>query len=744
MLRAGVLWAARAGKSFEPRRATGAGAVALGQGDGRLYSQQAVKMVVNETETQSKLGQSILKTLKSIFSPARHEEAKILPKSNKFELRSHHNDKIKALFHQNNNVASAARDAFFQGERAGNHTDWTIDEYTYLARRFDQIRAHVFHGTGVFLAIWQAVISRDLGKNKKLLEVVVNAHVVRERKQRTYYFRLKRRVDEERARIAGQKADKRHLKGLESVIADATKKNWKLTPPVLRMVLQTYIGIRVPQKVEEWVTLMAQQSVRPSLGEYCAIIRMYGRTGDVGNAQRYLETYLQSLERELHLFGATESMVRDQDSVFAAFISALGDSKKAGIWSAVFERLMPQHNVVPGIRSYHALMQTYFDKGDVEAAKALFQRMTDEKALPTPIGPTYNFAFAGAIQAKDLEFAAQMLTRLQNETFARLNFLNVSSYGRICLEAGKLEEALAAYKILIANDAVPDTLFTILLLKALFKTQPDHAFHILKQRIANPADRTVDSLINALTEVAIGNVPALLRLQKLAMSSSQDGRWWTRPKLLQSYEQQHQNLKLTIEDFTLLYQTLFQISPLSRASILKDIPKYHACLLAGMAASDLQPTQELHSVVTGGLEKFNLDELKRQWEKILESEFHRLWNVNFPIVSQGSPHIVLFFFARRVHRHGQGRRGGFVASALVHHFKLDLQKWMLLIKDFDFLPQILDTVVSDVVFNALEEPSPSSPNPTIIPLHPSSAEGVSPRWMSRVDEVEDISKDGLL
>ncbi|KAI9094441.1 acyl transferase/acyl hydrolase/lysophospholipase [Phlyctochytrium arcticum] len=203
---------------------------------------------------------------------------------------------------------------------------------------------------------------------------------------------------------------------------------------------------------------------------------------------------------------------------------------------------------------------------------------------------------------------------------------------------------------------------------------------------------------------------------------------------------------------------------------------------------------------------------------IPESELHRLWNVNFTIVSQVNPHIVLFFFDRRgsagqptAHRHGQGWRGGFVASALVHHFKLDLQKWMLLTKDFDLLPRILGTDVSDVFLQRFEGTVTIVPKPvlqdyryilddptekrmkwyisqgekqTFPKLHmilnrmriektlgrikrslgserlnngsvssrrgsrlsviPRSAEGASPRWMSGVDEVEDISRDGLL
>ncbi|KAI9091233.1 hypothetical protein DFS34DRAFT_635441, partial [Phlyctochytrium arcticum] len=550
MLRTGILRAARAGKSWtliEPRRVAVA---TLGQCERRLYSQQQAnkkssldlaalleaethepEVIVEKPEKSEQV--SAKSDKRDISKPSRESGARTT------SSQKNHNEKVEALFQQNNNAISATRDAFLQGEEAGNHADWTIDEYTYIAHRFDKIPTDLLRGTSVFLAIWQAVVSRDWGVNAQLLEMVVRNHVIRERKQRIDYFRLKQRIDEERARIVESKAvdsdlekgletlefriakleDKTILQGLESVVADAVNKKWTLSPAILHMVLQTYIINRTPEKVEEWVSRMTTQSVRPHVPEYCDIIRMYGRIGDVYNAQRYLEAYLQAPTAQRRV---TDSEGHDKESVFAAFIQALGDSKKAAIGLDVVERLMPQHNVVPGIRSYNALLRAYFAEGDVEAAKALFQRMTKEKALPTPNGSTFNVAFAGAAQAKDLDLAAEMLTRASNDPDTRPNFLTIFSYGRLWLDAGKVEQALAAYKTCTGSLPVTDTLFTVPLLKALFKTQPDEAFNILESRIANPADRTVGSLIKAMTEVS-NNVPSLLRLQKLAMVSSHKG-----------------------------------------------------------------------------------------------------------------------------------------------------------------------------------------------------------------------------
>jgi predicted acylesterase/phospholipase RssA len=80
---------------------------------------------------------------------------------------------------------------------------------------------------------------------------------------------------------------------------------------------------------------------------------------------------------------------------------------------------------------------------------------------------------------------------------------------------------------------------------------------------------------------------------------------------------------------------------------------------------------------------------------IPERELHRLFNVNYSIVSQVNPHITAFFYYPRgcagepsAHHRGRGWRGGYLSSWLVQHYLLDLQKWLSLIRDMDMLPHI--------------------------------------------------------
>ncbi|KAF2964251.1 hypothetical protein GQX73_g9309 [Xylaria multiplex] len=72
------------------------------------------------------------------------------------------------------------------------------------------------------------------------------------------------------------------------------------------------------------------------------------------------------------------------------------------------------------------------------------------------------------------------------------------------------------------------------------------------------------------------------------------------------------------------------------------------------------------------------------------------FNVNFTIVSQVNPHISLFFFSSRgtvgspvTHRRGRGWRGGFLGSAAEQYIKLDLNKWLKVLKHLELLPRPL-------------------------------------------------------
>ena len=79
------------------------------------------------------------------------------------------------------------------------------------------------------------------------------------------------------------------------------------------------------------------------------------------------------------------------------------------------------------------------------------------------------------------------------------------------------------------------------------------------------------------------------------------------------------------------------------------------------------------------------------------------FNVNFSIVSQVNPHINLFFFSSRgtvgrpvTHRRGRGWRGGFLGSAAETSLKLDLQKYLKILRHLELLPRPLGQDWSEI------------------------------------------------
>ncbi|KAK6464272.1 acyl transferase/acyl hydrolase/lysophospholipase [Scheffersomyces coipomensis] len=86
------------------------------------------------------------------------------------------------------------------------------------------------------------------------------------------------------------------------------------------------------------------------------------------------------------------------------------------------------------------------------------------------------------------------------------------------------------------------------------------------------------------------------------------------------------------------------------------------------------------------------------------------YNVNFPIVSQVNPHISLFFFApkgtvgrpvasprsRTYNEKYAYLRGGFIAAALEQLLKLEITKWLRLIKSLDLLPHVMEQDWSNI------------------------------------------------
>lgn len=79
------------------------------------------------------------------------------------------------------------------------------------------------------------------------------------------------------------------------------------------------------------------------------------------------------------------------------------------------------------------------------------------------------------------------------------------------------------------------------------------------------------------------------------------------------------------------------------------------------------------------------------------------FNVTFSVVSQVNPHVSVFFFSSRgsvgrpvTHRKGKGWRGGFLGSAMEQYLKLDMAKWLKVLRHLELLPRPLSQDWSSV------------------------------------------------
>lgn len=79
------------------------------------------------------------------------------------------------------------------------------------------------------------------------------------------------------------------------------------------------------------------------------------------------------------------------------------------------------------------------------------------------------------------------------------------------------------------------------------------------------------------------------------------------------------------------------------------------------------------------------------------------FNVNYTVVSQVNPHVHVFFYANQgspgrpvTHLSGRGWRGGFLASTIEQMLKLDLAKWLKVLRSLKLLPNVHDQDWSSV------------------------------------------------
>ena len=137
-----------------------------------------------------------------------------------------------------------------------------------------------------------------------------------------------------------------------------------------------------------------------------------------------------------------------------------------------------------------------------------------------------------------------------------------------------------------------------------------------------------------------------------------------------------------------------------------DCVIWSAVLASAAVPGILNPVVLMRKTSTGQLEPYSFG---HKWKdgslrtdiplKALKTHF----NVAYSIVSQANPHINLFFFSSRgtvgrpvTHRRGRGWRGGFLGSATEQYLKLDLTKWLKVLRHLELLPRYAEQDWSNI------------------------------------------------
>jgi len=138
-----------------------------------------------------------------------------------------------------------------------------------------------------------------------------------------------------------------------------------------------------------------------------------------------------------------------------------------------------------------------------------------------------------------------------------------------------------------------------------------------------------------------------------------------------------------------------------------DVVIYSAVLASAAIPKLLPPMELLYKDHKGVIKPYHA--LGKFWRdgafenEIPTEALRHLFNVQFTIVSQVEPHISLFCFDKRgplgrqaAKKKRRGWRGGFILSFFERLVKLDLRKWLMLIRDFSLLPKIMGTDFSSL------------------------------------------------
>ncbi|KNC97766.1 pentatricopeptide repeat domain-containing protein [Spizellomyces punctatus DAOM BR117] len=511
-------------------------------------------------------------------------------------------------------------------EESNRTADWTSVQYSHLINRVGNIPSQDLPTT-VFDKVRQITRSRSIKLDEKAHLQMVRVYTAADIRRAQRYLAMESELEVERARITGeapksvqnriQRLQKRmeacssqaHADAAEELMQQAFDEGYRPRPSDYAAMLHMHGTRRNVASVEKWVQLLSERDVEIKLPIYVAVITAYGYLGDAYNAQKWFEKYVSTHGRRAE--------------VYKAFIEALGRVGRAPLARDILERVMPEQKVQPTIDTYTAVSKVLGSSGDFVGAIEILGRMRADSVLAKGIEDAYSVILEQAILKGDYAVASDMFAHLKER---RLPNFTYSQYGRLCIEQNHLDEALAVYRKIYSRSGMADPMFSGDLANSLIKAgRKSDAFRLLeivhsasaKRKASSPGgDGNVFRLVPILMDAAKGDLKMLLRLQEIAESQGYYGSESKSPcgALLAAYQQKKDSVDLSIEDYRILYLSLFSSR---KATSKDDLQKASFAFLKDMELKGLKPTEALSDLVISGFKGRYMVGAEIEWKKAM-------------------------------------------------------------------------------------------------------------------------------
>ncbi|KAI8818749.1 uncharacterized protein EV422DRAFT_536675 [Fimicolochytrium jonesii] len=354
--------------------------------------------------------------------------------------------------------------------------------------------------------------------------------------------------------------DPRLLDPLEEVVGLGLKDYEKeIGASLLTLIFRVLGRRRDVSRVEDWIKVVGNLSLKPQAGTYAAIIEVYGATGDLYQAQKWYENF-------------TKSSVSRREEGYVAFAAALTAAGRYAAAQDILENVVPKAATV-SMATRSALARLFVLSGNIEGAKQLLDEIGKDHSSGRQHGHLVSQLLEPAVKEGHLEIAGKIVALLENDHLAvRRHAQLLSNYAVLCLQKDDIETGLKVFHMICAAAFNPSPPFTRALVTSLKAANREADIVDLFERALvaygdNPALQARQSrhtLAMAITKLRHSDVRLLLKVHRVGMVDRHTALYsHSAQALTYTYDEavrQQKEPKLSVTDFETLFHALFHSS----------------------------------------------------------------------------------------------------------------------------------------------------------------------------------------